>query len=132
MKSNVIVIIACEKLCKGLRYLGQLEYENGSKVDYVGFYLCGAGNKDDIAVFMENLVHKDEYSESQKDGVHKLLNFIKGNVADPINEDFKLFITRHMYKLEFNSWKCMPELMASDRYLVLPVTQETEPFTQIR
>lgn len=127
MKNNVIVIIACEKLCKGLRYLGQLEYENGLKVDYVGFYLCGAADKDDISVFIKNLICKDEYSQAQKDCFREVLNFVKDNVAEPIREDFKLFIARNMYQLEFNSWKCMPVLMDSNCYLVLPVAQRTEP-----
>ncbi len=120
MKSNVIVIIACKKLCKDLQPLRQLEYENGSKVDYVDFYLCGAADKDDIAAFIKKLIDKDEYSKTQKDEFRKVLSLIEGNVAVPIDENFKLFITRNMHQLEFNSWKCMPELMDSNRYLVLP------------
>jgi hypothetical protein len=126
MKSNIIVIIACAKLCKDLQQLRQLYYDNGKKVDYVDFYLCGAANKDDVAAFIKNLLNKDEFSEAQKDKFRKVLNLVKDNIAEPIDEDFKLFIARNMHQLEFNSWKCMTELMDSDRYLVLPTVQKAE------
>lgn len=124
MESNVIVIIACAKLCKDLQQLRQLEYDNGKKVDYVDFYLCGAADKDDVAAFIGHLFNKDEFSKAQKDKFRKVLNLVNDNVAEPIDEDFKLFIARNMYRLEINSWKCMTELMHSDRYLVLPMAQE--------
>lgn len=124
MESNVIVIIACEKLCKDLQQSRQLEYEKGSKVAYVDFYFCGAADKDNVAAFIKNLLGKNEFLKAQKDRFRKVLDLVEGNVAVPIDEDFKLFIARNMHRLEVNSWKCMPELMDSNRYLVLPITQE--------
>lgn len=123
MKSNVIVIIACEELCKGLRYAGMLDYQKARTVDYVGFYLCGAVNKDDVSVFIENLLNSDECSAEQKNKMEKVLGLVKKTNAEPIDEDFKLFVTHNMYQLDFNSWKCMPELMDSDCYLVLPFNE---------
>lgn len=127
MKSNVIVIIACDKLCKSLRYLGQLEYENGPKVDYVGFYMCGADDKDDVEVFIENLLNQEDFSDEQKDDFRQVLDFAENSDVVPIDEDFKLFIVRNMHRLDFNSWMCMPTLMESERYLVLPVEEGVEP-----
>ena len=72
MESNVIVIIACAKLCKDLQQLRQLEYDNGKKVDYVDFYLCGAADKDDVAAFIGHLFNKDEFSKAQKDKFRKV------------------------------------------------------------
>jgi len=124
MESNVIVIIACKKLCKDLQKLRQLEYVNGRKVNYVDFYLCGAADKDDVAQFIKNIINQNEFSKAQKDKFCKLLHLVEGNVAKPIDEDFKLFIARNMHKLEFNSWKCMTELMDGNRYMVLSIAQE--------
>ena len=123
MKCDVIVIIACEKLCNNLRYLGLLDYQKAHTIDYVGFYLCGAANKDDISVFIKNLLNREEYSEIQKDKIRKLLSFIGNTNAKPIDEDFKLFIARNMWQLDSNSWKCMPMLMENERYLVLPIAE---------
>ncbi|MBR3662388.1 MAG: hypothetical protein IKN67_03820 [Alphaproteobacteria bacterium] len=131
MESNVIVIIACAKLCKDLRQLKQLEYDNGKKVNYVGFYLCGASDKEDVAAFIKKLIGKDEFSEAQKNKFRMVLNLVENSVAELIDEDFKLFIARNMHQLEFNSWKCMTELMDSDRYLVLPIPQEVVKVEQV-
>ena len=124
MKSNAIVIIACKKLCNNLRYATKLEYENGRKVDYVSIYLCGAEDNGNVIEFIEGLLSKECYQEKQKEAFKKMLEFLKEAPSQPISEDLKLFIACNMHNIEFNSWKCMPELMSSTRYLFIPIKED--------
>ena len=126
MKSNAVVIIACKKLCNNLCYATKLEYENGRKIDYISIYLCGAEDNGKIIPFLEGLLKKEGYSKEQKELFKKALDFVKETPSEPISEELKLFLACNMHNIEFNSWKCMTELMSSNRYCFIPIAKDHE------
>lgn len=119
MKSSIIVIIACDKLCKDFGYLKQLEYVNDGTVDYVDVYACGAAHKEEIMSFITALMDKYEYTPAHKENIKGFLKFLKCAELPTIGEDLKLFIIRQMPNIKSDSWKYATNLMSDERYLVL-------------
>ena len=113
---NIIVIIACPELCSSFRYANQLDYVNGTKVDKVKFYFCGARNKEGVLPFLRKVFNTDIPQE-----VNDIFARAEKTKPVPMDENFLSFITRNMFQLDLKSFKCMPALMDEDRYLVLPV-----------
>ena len=133
MKSTFIIIIACKELSKNLCYLKQMEYVNGSYVDYINLYACGANNKEEIAPFLTSLMKRYEYTNEAQEKIQKILNFLPKCCEINIIEDLKLSTIRQMPQIRQDSWKYAVNLMDDNRYLILPpeVSNEIDLICQI-
>ena len=117
MKSTIIVIIACDKLCRDFCYLKQLKYVNGSKVEYVDLYACGAADKESVTAFVEALMNKCEYTPVHQENLKGFIKFLKCAELPTISEDLKLSIMRQMPNIKPDSWKYATYLMNNSQYL---------------
>lgn len=124
MKSSIIVIIACDKLCSDFCHLKQIEYAHGKKIDYVDLYACGAENRESIAAFIDTLLDKYEYTPAHKENIKNFLKFLRNAEIPPISEDFIISIARQMHQIKLDSWKYMTSLMSNNRYLVLSAAED--------